>query len=149
MGNWLLNGLIGGLVAGIAQGLVAMVITFFTGHGLFWPLINIGYMFRPAADPPLSDDSSVILRGLVIHMVVTAALGVLFALIAWVLIDVGYIPLWLWGILYAVIIWSIDVLGLLRIIDPTMARNFNYAIFLVSHLVYGAVLGWWMMRVPL
>ena len=149
MGEWILNGLIAGAVAGIAQAIVAMVITFFTGHGLFWPLINIGYMFRPAADPPLDDDAGTIVKGLVIHVVVTALLGVLFALIALVLADIGFIPLWLWGILYAVIIWAIDVLGLLRAIDPTMDRNFNYAIFLISHLVYGAVLGWWLMTVAL
>ncbi len=137
--SWI-DGLVGGLIGGIVQGVVGMMGTLIMGQGLFWPLVLIGYAFRPATNNP-SQDMGTILFGVLYHMVFTMMLGLVFALIASHLPKV--LPLWVWGILYAVMIWVIDFLGALNIVNPTMASLMNPWLFLVTHLAYGAVLGWY------
>ncbi len=137
--GWL-DGLIGGLIAGIVQGMVGMMGTLVMGQGLFWPLVLIGYAFQPLAENP-SQDVGHIMLGLVVHMVFTMMLGLMFALIA------GYLPralpLVVWGVIFGVAIWVIDQLGAEYATDPTLAVKMNQILFLVTHIVYGAVLGWW------
>lgn len=138
----LIDGLIGGALGGIAQGIVGMMGTMMMGRGLMWPLVLIGYGFRPYTDDP-SEDTGTIMRGLLLHMAFTMMLGVVFAFLAPVLPTA--IPLWVWGMLYGALIWVIDQLGALRAVDPTMAAKMNQALFLATHLVFGGVLGWYLM----
>ncbi len=138
--GWL-NGLIGGLVAGIIEGIVGMMGTLIMGMGLFWPLLLIGYAFRPLTDNP-SQDAGTIIIGLLIHMATTMMFGLIFALIAPYLPTA--LPLWIWGMIYGIIIWLVGYLGVLNLLDPTMATKMNMILFFITHLVYGALLGWYL-----
>ena len=92
---------------------------------------------------PTRGDAGIITKGLLIQMVVTMMLGVLFALV------VPFLPVWVWGVLFGVLIWVLDVAGLLKLIDPTMSANFSMGLFFITHLVFGGVLGWWLQTLPI
>ncbi len=132
------DGLIAGALAGIAQGMVGMIGTLLMGQGLFWPLVVIGHAFGPRTDTP-GQDAGTILLGLVYHMVLTMMLGIAFALAARALPRA--LPLWVWGLLFGVVIWLVDQLGLLALVDPTLAAYLNQWLFLVTHVAFGMVLG--------
>lgn len=139
----LVEGLIGGGVAGLAQAVVLALGAVLLGKAASWFFTLIGYVFRPYADTP-DTHAQAVLRGFATHMVITVVLGGLFGVLAPLLPPA--LPLWLWGVIYGVIIWAVGRYVLLSIIDPTLHRQFNTVFFLVTHFVYGGVLGWWLQR---
>jgi hypothetical protein len=144
--SWL-DGLVAGAIAGLVQGMFAMIVAGMRGQPFTWPLTNIGYMFRPATNQPARGHPGTITKGLMIHMLVAMMLGLVFALIAPFL--PAFLPLWVWGMVYAALIWLLDIAGLLRLVDPTMKENFSMGVFFLTHLVFGAVLGWWLQVLPI
>lgn len=140
-GYGVIDGLVGGLIGGIVMGLVAMMITFIMGKGPFWPLALIGHAFQPATATP-SQDMGTILLGMIYHLLLSMVLGVILAYIAPYLPTV--LPLWVWGMIYAAVVWIIDYIGLLNLLDPTMASLMNPWLFLIVHLIFGGALGWYL-----
>lgn len=49
----------------------------------------------------------------------------------------------LYGVVYALIIWFLALSVILPIVDPLLVNNTNPALFVLSHIIYGVILGWW------
>jgi hypothetical protein len=134
----LIDGVVGGFLAGLGMAAVFMLGSLLIGRSVTYPLALIGHAFQSySAVPDMS--GNVVMRGLLIHLSMSVISGLIFSAIASLFPRVR--NLWLWGTLYAVAIWGIDQMGALRALDPTMAVHFNQVLFLISHVVYGAVLG--------
>lgn len=112
------------------------------GPGLWMPVKLIGgFVLGPRAINNVGAfDLTPILSGLVIHTVVSAGLGGLFGLLS---ASLPRVTLGLYGIVYALIIWFLALFLVLPIVDPLLVNNTNPALFALSHIIYGAILGWW------
>lgn len=122
--------------------LVAMAMSLLRGPGMWMPVKLIGgFVMGPRAiNNAGAFDLAPIVSGLVVHMVVSAALGGLFGLLTRSLAD---ITVALYGVVYALVIWFLALFIVLPIADPLLVNNTNPALFALSHITYGAVLGWW------
>lgn len=135
--SWL-DGFVGGLIGAGAQGAVVAWAVRMAGDSLLWPLALLSYAFRPFTEEP---DETVFnaATGLAVYAIFAIVAGIIFASVA------EYLPrtvaLWVWGIVYALIIWAIAEAGVLRMANPTMAANLNPWLFLATQIVYGVVLG--------
>ncbi len=138
--RWI-DGLVGGLVGGIAQGVVSIIGALMIGREPMWQFVLIGYAFRPMTNTP-NEDLAFIGLGLAIHTLFTIVAGLVFVLIAPHLRD--SVPLVVWSIFYAELLWLVGQLGALALVDPTMAALMNPVLVVMTHLAYGLVLGWWL-----
>lgn len=86
--------------------------------------------------------------GLLIHLLVSAALGFLFALLAVALSlvtfkpDVRFFVLPVGGVIYALIAYSLGEYIALPFVDRPMFKYLPPVDFAIMHILYGAVLGW-------
>lgn len=136
-----ITGVIGGLLGGLLMAVFAMSTSLLRAHGMWMPVKLIGGVvlgFR--AINRAGFDVAPIVSGVVIHMMVSAALGALFGLLSARLPSVTLV---LYGVVYALIIWFLALFFILPIVDPLMVNRTNPALFAISHIIYGAVLGWW------
>ena len=134
----LVAGGVGGLLGGAAMGVVAAVL---------FPALGLGSAFRPfVLFGALLDQNwaqrgfslGPFLVGLAIHVVMSLALGVLFAWLVnysrgrTVVVD---------GLVFGLVVWLVNHLGLLRIADPAAARGWPWWLFAVAHALYGLIVG--------
>jgi hypothetical protein len=139
MALWL-AGIIAGLIAGIAMAMVAMMLMPMMGRGMWSPVkLMAGTLQGEAA---LEGGAATILLGMMIHMGMSAVLGVIFALIVGALGWAGLWTLIVAGIVYALIVWVVNQYAILPVVDKVMAERMPPMAFAVTHVVYGAVLGW-------
>jgi hypothetical protein len=139
----LVDGLMAGGVAGLVQAVALAVGAALTGQGPFSFFILMGYIFRPYAATPDAHALSIV-RGILAHIAITILLGGVFAMIArWLPLPA---PMWMWGVLYGILVWAVGRFFLLAIIAPTLHDKFNTWLFLVTHFVYGGMLGLWLQR---
>src|SRR5690349_5745095 len=73
-----IHGAIGGLAAGVVMAMVAMLYTLVAQGDLLAPLKQMGATFFPAD----SGSAPSLISGLVLHMMMSIAFGVVFALVA-------------------------------------------------------------------
>ncbi|MBS1253536.1 MAG: hypothetical protein MAG451_02585 [Anaerolineales bacterium] len=134
-------GATGGLLGGLVMALFSMSANFLQGPGLWRPVKLIGgLVMDQRAINSAGFDLTPIAGGLVIHFVVSAVLGGLFSLLAARLPDV---TVTLYGVVYALIVWFVGLFFVLPVVDPLLVNETNPMLFGVSHIVYGAILGWW------
>lgn len=140
--NRFVNGVIGGLLGGLLMAMFAMSASVLRGPGLWMPVKLIGgFVLGPRAINNVGAfDVMPIVSGLVIHMLVSAGLGGLFGLLSARLPGVTLV---LYGVVYALVIWFLALFIVLPIADPLLVNNTNPAVFALSHIIYGATLGWW------
>ncbi len=137
-----LTGLLGGTLAGLAMAVFSMSVSLLRGPGLWMPVKLIGgFVLGPRAIS-ISDafDLIPILSGLIIHMLVSAGLGGVFAVLS---LRLPHVTIALYGVVYALVIWFLALFVLLPVVDPLLVNNTNPALFAISHIVYGIVLGAW------
>lgn len=122
--------------------LFAMSTGLLRGPGMWMPVKLIGgVVLGPRAINNVGTfDLTPIASGLVIHMVVAAGLGGLFGLLS---AKIPGAALTLWGVVYALAIWFVALFIVLPVVDPLLVNNTNPAIFALSHIIYGLVVGWW------
>lgn len=138
------EGVIGGILGGIAMGIFEMLGTLAMGNGLMQAFALKGYAFQPFTNI-VEMSTANISKGIAIHAVMSMLVGAIFVMIA-NRVTVQRNTIWLWGALYASLIWVIDRLGALQALDPTMEAFMNQFIFFVAHLVFGASLGAYISR---
>jgi hypothetical protein len=126
MALWL-AGIIAGLIAGIAMAMVAMMLMPMMGRDMWSPVKLMAGTFQGEA--ALEGGAGTILLGMMIHMGMSAVLGLIFALIVA-------------GIVYALIVWAVNQYATLPVVDKVMAERMPPMAFAVTHVFYGAVLGW-------
>lgn len=77
-------------------------------------------------------------HGLLSHLAVSGAYGVLWGVLAGLYLRGAQTPIWLWGTLYGALLWGIAVLILP---DASALMQIPWPILLAVHLVYGGALG--------
>ncbi len=128
-----------GIIAGMVYGMMEMVIEAIIGHGFWSPLRYIASVFTLGQDTDPSFSLIPVFIGLMGHMMNSVIFGLIFAL--WISqIISGRFGLALTGMAYAAVIFFLMWFLILPVIDPAM-KLVNGVGFLLSHLMYGLVLG--------
>lgn len=132
-------GLVAGLIAGIVMAVAATMAMPLRGQSMLSPVkLMAGTIQGEAA---LEGTIVTVLLGLMLHMMMSAVLGVIFALL---LAGLGWHGLGLLivaGIVYALIVFAINWFGTVPIVDKVMAARMSPVIFGLTHIIYGGVLG--------
>lgn len=137
-GWWLKHGVIGGLIGAILMGMVSMILFPLLGIGSFWQPMNlIAAVFNQAwgSFPGFGLTPSIV--GMVVHMMMSAVLGLIFVAIASRLSA----NLILEAVIYSLVVWVVADFLVLPTLDPTMARTFPAWLFALVHVMYGLGLG--------
>ncbi|HEX5411928.1 MAG TPA: hypothetical protein VFZ27_08705 [Terriglobia bacterium] len=135
--------LVGGAMAGILGGIIMggglTLWAWFTGMGasLPWQLIA-GTYYGPMA---MVGAAGVTAIGVLTHLTIAAAFGVLFAAITVRHESAGH--LFLWGIVFGVAVWAFMTYAIVPVFDTTInVRIPMFALFFFfMHLVFGAFTG--------
>lgn len=146
MAIWL-AGIIGGLIAGAVMLGGIMSIAPFRGFGGFFapPKMVAGVARGEVA---LREGMGTAALGLLIHLLVSAALGFLFALLAIVLSlvkwgpDVRFFVLPVGGMIYALIAYALGEYIALPLVNRPMFKYLPPVDFALMHILYGLILGW-------
>lgn len=138
----LLQGALGGLLGGVVMAVISMSVSLLQGPGLWMPVKLIGgfVLGLRAINSVGGFDVMPIVSGLAIHMLVSAGLGGLFGLLV---VSLPKVTVALYGVVYAIAIWFLALFIVLPVADPLLVHNTNPVFFALSHIAYGAVLGWW------
>lgn len=128
-----------GMVAGMMFGMLQMTVEAVIGQGFWSPLRYIASVFTLGTNTDPRFSLGPVAVGLAGHMMNSVMLGAVFAALVWKLtrnpINLAIAGMAWGGMLFVVTWWAV-----LPNIDPAM-KLVNEQWFLVSHLVYGMVLG--------
>lgn len=132
------SGITCGLLGGAIMAIATMFYTATIGEGFWAPMKFIAATFLGVN--ALIGGAGVIVVGLALHLVVSAAWGSLYALVARRDAPLG--PSLVLGLVASVIILVVMSFIVMPICDPTMwARvNLMWGMWIVAHLLYGAAL---------
>lgn len=136
---WAGQGALGGLIAGMVMAMVAMLYTLIAQGDLLAPLKQMGATFFPTD----SGSPASLVAGLVLHMMMSIAFGVVFALIAKDRIG-GFGRLALAGMVFIAVEWAIARFVVLPAVDRPLVETFGASGGILAHLMFGIVLGGWL-----
>jgi hypothetical protein len=133
-------GLKGGLAGGLAMPLPALLWGLFSGHGLFYPvnllagmvLPGVGRMTVPELEQP---HASLLLVAIVIHVVLSAVLGLIYGVLLPTLPEVPR-PI-AWGGLLMPILWTGVSYVAMDVANPALPEMVSWPWFILSQFVYG------------
>lgn len=140
------HGIIGGLMAGLVFLVVEMILVPTVGGGsAFGPprMMAAIAMGESVLPPPATFDAVIFLVGMLVHFVLSIVLGIVFATIfaGRAFADTMMIAI---GALFGLAVYFANFYGMTAVFPWfEMARNW---ITMFAHLVFGAVLGWWVVR---
>lgn len=142
-----LAGIIGGAIAGITMLGGLMSIAPYRGFGAFLtpPKLIAGAAHGELA---LREGIGAVTLGVLIHLLVSMALGFLFALLAVALSLVNFVPdvrffvLPVGGVIYALIAYTLGEYVALPFVDRPMFKYLPPVDFAIMHILFGAILGW-------
>lgn len=141
------TGIVGGLIAGFVFMIMEMILVATVGGGsAFGPprMIAAIVMGEGVLPPPATFEPTSFIVGMIVHFVLSAVLGVIFAAIAGRL-NQSNTMLVILGAVFGLVVYVVTFYGFTAAFFPwfEMARGW---IAIVSHLAFGAVLGWWVAR---
>lgn len=135
------RGAVAGIVAGIVFVMVEMMLVIAVEGGSPWgpprmmAAIALG---RDVLPPPATFDAGIVMVGMMIHMVLSAALGVVFAAFAGVMKLPRPMAI-VAGAAFGLLVYLVDFYGFTAMFPWfAMARGW---MTIVSHLLFGAVIG--------
>lgn len=139
--NWK-RGAVAGVVAGLVFVMLEMVLVPTVGGGAMWGpprMMGAIVLGKGVLPPPATFDAGIVMVGMLVHFVLSAVLGVIYAAIASALkLSAGLSTLA--GIVFGLIVYLVNFYGFTEVFPWfAMART---PITLITHLVFGAVLGW-------
>lgn len=129
------HGLIGGAIAGVVMGAFAMVAMAISGDGFFHPLELIGSIWWGA----LTTGTGVIVVGLLTHLAVAMALGLLYSY----LFPFAKVEPVVQGLVYGAVVWFLAQIVVLPQVAEYISDGFAVWMFLGAHLLFGASLGFY------
>lgn len=138
MPMWL-AGIVAGLIAGIGMAMVAMMVMPAMGKNFLMPVKLMAGTFE--GEGAVDGGGGTVMTGMMIHMMMSAVLGLIFALIVAALGWSGFWPLVIGGMVYALIVWVVMEFGILPLVDKVMRERMSPALFAMTHVVYGFLLG--------
>jgi len=129
-GDAAVNGLFNGLLGGVAMAAVIVIFSLLGGQGL-------GYLGNFSAGAPVLP-----LLGLVMHLAVSSIYGMLYGLVRrWTRLErLTWLPAWLAGLVYALVLWVFAVVVLLPAAQ-SLILTLPWVVFFTGHIAYGLVLG--------
>lgn len=142
-------GIYGGLLGGLAMIPTAIAYGLISGRGIWYPVNLIAATFfrswQQASPEQLAQFGGTgLIVGLAIHFVMSAGLGLLFAVL---LPTLPGRPLY-WALLVGPILWFGAVYAGLPLLNPVMARQVDLPSFALANLLYSLILGAWVARTP-
>ncbi len=134
---------VAGLIASVVMGMIEMIFEAVAGDGFWSPILYIGATVLrglQSLQPPVGFHFGGVILGLMGHMMNSVILGWIFAaLIARRIAGRG--SLIVSGAIYGFIVYLAMWYVVLPAVDPVML-NLNASLFVLAHLMWGAVLGW-------
>jgi hypothetical protein len=141
-------GIIGGLLGGAAMVPPALAYGLISGKGLWYPVNLIaGAVFdlRGVAEEQLGAfNPQWFAIALIIHVLVSLALGLLFVVLLTTLPG----PPALWALVIGPLLWVGATVVVLPAINPAMSERVDWASFLAANVIYSLVLGLWVGNTP-
>jgi hypothetical protein len=134
------SGVLGGLLGGVFMAFPAIAWSLLRGRGLWYPVNLLAGMIVPGVDAASADElmrfnSQWFVSALVIHVVMSAAFGVIYA---FVLSQARPIPAPLaWGGLVLPLLWTAASFGLMGVVNPVLQERVDWPWFIVSQFVFG------------
>jgi hypothetical protein len=138
MALWL-AGLIAGVIAGVVMAMAAMMVMPVMGRGLTYPVKLMAGTVQ--GEDALEGGPSSDMVGGMIHMMMSAVLGLIFGLIMSGLGLSGIWTLIIAGVIFALIVWVAMQYFVLPLVDQVMAQGMPPMAFAMTHVVFGVVLG--------
>lgn len=132
------GGAISGIIAGLVMAVVLMIHSQFIGNGFFTPVLAIaGTFFGVSA---LAGGFGTVLTGLILHVIVSAVLGIIFAMIVNPETSSGYA--FFGGLVFGIAVWAVMTYLVLPWANPVMRSEvlMHPGMWAFCHLVYGGVL---------
>lgn len=144
-----MSGVYGGLAGGLAMIPVALVYGIASGHGIWYPVNLIAAtLFRSWQQASVSQLTQFNYGGLVfglsIHLVVSMALGFIFAIL---LPALPKSPIF-WAFVVGPVLWAAATFAALPLFNPVMSQYIDWMSFAVANIVYSFVMGVWVARTP-
>lgn len=142
-------GVVGGLLGGAAMTVPALAYGLLSGKGA-WYAINLvaGAVvnFNTVGEQQIGQfNLSWFVIALALHLAVSVAIGLLFALLLPTLPG----PPVLWAILIGPLLWFGATSIALPLINPAMSQRLDWVSFIVANLVYSLVMGLWIAFTPM
>jgi hypothetical protein len=135
-------GIKGGIVGGAVMPVPALLWGLLSGHGPWYPVNLLAGMVLPGVDtmnvPELEQlHASLLLVGLVIHVVMSVVLGLLYGVLLPTLPSVPR-PI-AWGGLLAPLLWGGISYAAMGVVNPVLQRGVSWPWFIASQFVFGIV----------
>ncbi len=142
-------GVTGGLLGGLAMIPVALAYGLASGRGFWYPVNLIAATFYPSWQQYSPGQLALfrpdgLLVGLLIHLIMSVALGFTFAIM---LPALPWTPVF-WSFAVGPILWAGAVFAGLPLLNPVMARYIDLPSFAIANIVYSLVLGLWVVKTP-
>lgn len=133
-----LGGLLAGLIGGVAMAMTAMIRAWVVGMGFWLPPKLIAATFYDVE--ALVGDAWVVIVGLMIHMVMSAALGAVFGVLGGARASAG--AACALGLVYGVVVWAASTYIGLPLVNEVMSERMAMqpVWWFVYHLIFGAML---------
>jgi hypothetical protein len=143
------SGVVGGALGGAAMVLVAIAYGLLSGRGIWYPVNLIAAVVIRGwqnASPELFTqfNPTGLIFGVTIHLIMSAIIGLLFALLLPTLPG----PPFIWAFVVGPVLWFGAYFGVLPLVNPVMVHNIDLPSFFYAHVFYSLVLGWWVQRSP-
>ena len=142
-------GIFGGLIGGLGVALVGLGYGVYSGN--VWLPVNVvaatvlRNLQSQSADALGQFAPSALIAGLLIHALMSTALGLMFAFI---LPALPGRPLY-WGPVIGPLLWVGGYVAALPLVNPVMVRNLEIISFTIANILFGILLGWWIDRTPM
>ena len=142
-------GIIGGFLGGVAMAVVAAATVPLIGRGFWFPLnLVAATVLRDLqnASPEVLGQFMPLafVVGVILHLFLSTVIGSLFALLLPTLPG----PAFVWSLITGPLLWVIVEFVVLPLANPIMSQYVNTLSFIIAHLAYSLVLGWWVIRYP-
>jgi hypothetical protein len=136
-------GLWGGLVGGAAMPVPALLWGLFSGHGIWYPVNLLAGMVLPGVGQMTvaelqQFDPSLLLVALVIHVALSAVIGLIYGVLLPTLPAVP--PPIAWGGLLMPVVWTGVSYLAMRVINPLLPEKVNWPWFIVTQFVFGVTM---------
>ncbi len=135
-------GLLGGAVGGLLMPIPALLWSLATGHGIWYPVNLLAamathYEVQPTAAVLEQYHVDWFLTAIAIHMILSLAFGLAFAL---VLPRLPMIPgPFAWGGLLMPLLWTALSYGMMGVVNPVLQERVDWPWFVASQFVFGIV----------
>jgi len=143
-------GIKGGVVGGLVMPLPALLYGVLSGHGIWYPVNLLAAMVVPGIGAmslaQLERFSlALLITGVVIHATMAIVFGLLYGVLLPMLPAIPRLSIpksLAWGGIVFPLLWTAVSYGLMGVTNPVLQTRVDWAWFIVSQFVFGAVAAW-------